>query len=75
MKNKKLVSTYIKFKESIFNDMNARSKVFLASEYDHLSNDHGIWFIDKKEEEEIFIPWHNIVVMQVKVEISSEAEP
>lgn len=72
---KKVISTYIKFKESIYNDMNMKSKTFLGSEYLHYGNDQGIWFIEREGDEEIFIPWSNIIVMQVKTENLSEAEP
>lgn len=60
--NKEIISVYLKFRDSIFQDMNQRNHTFLMSEYDLTKGKEGMYFVNKNGEEEIFIPWSNIIV-------------
>ncbi len=62
--NKEIISVYLKFRDTIFQDMNQRNHTFLTSEYNLTKGEEGMYFINKNGEEEIFIPWSNIIVMR-----------
>ena len=60
----KPVSIYLKFKESIFSDCNAKSHIFNMSEWHAQDNEDGLTFTENKKctkIECIFIPSHNII--------------